>query len=91
MVSIIVNISVAKVRNICETIYKICLVDYKKLLFRLFYTYLQIFIYTPLTRVADSADKSWMALFAWCKPRWVFFCHFAIVSPLLLTPILNVC
>lgn len=30
MVSIIVNISVAKVRNICETIYKICLVDYKK-------------------------------------------------------------
>ena len=91
MVSIIVNISVAKVRNICETIYKICLVDYKKLLFRLFYTYLQIFIYTPLTPVADSADKSWMALFAWCKPRWVFFCHFAIVSPLLLTPILNVC
>lgn len=91
MVSIIVNISVAKVRNICETIYKICLVEYKKLLFRLFYTYLQIFIYTPLTRVADSADKSWMALFAWCKPRWVFFCHFAIVSPLLLTPILNVC
>ena len=91
MVSIIVNISVAKVRNICETIYKICLVDYKKLLFRLFYTYLQIFIYTPLTRVADSADKSWMALFAWCKPRWAFFCHFAIVSPLLLTPILNVC
>ena len=91
MVSIIVNISVAKVRNICETIYKICLVDYKKLLFRLFYTYLQIFIYTPLTPVADSADKSWMALFAWCKPRWVFFCHFAIVSSLLLTPILNVC
>lgn len=77
MVSIIVNISVAKVRNICETIYKICLVDYKKLLFRLFYTYLQIFIYTPLTHVADSADKSWMALFAWCKPRWVFlsFCY----------------
>lgn len=40
MVSIIVNIYVAKVRNICETIYKICLVDYKKLLFRIFYTYL---------------------------------------------------
>ena len=72
MVSIIVNISVAKVRNIREMIYKKCLVDYKKLLFRYFYTNLQIFIYTPLTRVADSADKSWMALFAWCKPRWVF-------------------
>lgn len=38
MVSIIVNISVAKVRNISETIYKKCLVDYKKLLFRYFYT-----------------------------------------------------
>ena len=72
MVSIIVNISVAKVRNIREMIYKKCLVDYKKLLFRYFYTYLQFFIYTPLTRVADSADKSWMALFASCKPRWVF-------------------
>lgn len=72
MVSIIVNISVAKVRNICEMIYKKCLVDYKKLLFRYFYTNLQIFIYTPLTHVADSADKSWMALFAWCKSRWAF-------------------
>lgn len=40
MVSIIVNIFVAKVRNICETIYKICLVEYKKLMIRLFYTYL---------------------------------------------------
>ena len=50
MVSIIVNISVAKVRNIREMIYKKCLVDYKKLLFRYFYTNLQIFIYTPLTQ-----------------------------------------
>ena len=62
MVSIIVNISVAKVRNICETIYKICLVEYKKLLFRYFYTNLQIFIYTPLTRVADSADGALKAM-----------------------------
>ena len=36
MVSIIVNISVAKVRNISETIYKKCLVDYKKTAVSLF-------------------------------------------------------
>lgn len=62
MVSIIVNISVAKVRNIREMIYKKCLVDYKKLLFRYFYTNLQIFIYTPLTRVADSVDEALTAM-----------------------------
>ena len=62
MVSIIVNISVAKVRNIREMIYKKCLVDYKKLLFRYFYTNLQIFIYTPLTPVADSADEALTAM-----------------------------
>ena len=62
MVSRIVNISVAKVRNIREMIYKKCLVDYKKLLFRYFYTNLQIFIYTPLTPVADSADEALTAM-----------------------------
>ena len=49
MVSIIVNNSVAKVRNIRETIYKICLVEYKKLLFCYFYTiFFQIFTYKTI-------------------------------------------
>lgn len=64
MVSIIVNNSVAKVRNIRETIYKICLVEYKKLLFCYFYTIFQIFTYTPLTRIFDSVDKPCKAQFA---------------------------
>ena len=46
MVSIIVNNSVAKVRNIRETIYKICLVEYKKLLFCYFYTIFFKFLHT---------------------------------------------
>lgn len=47
MVSIIVNISVAKVRNICETIYKICLVDYKKNCCFAFFIHIFKFLYTP--------------------------------------------